>query len=97
MYSQSMFGAKKKKILKIFIFYNFKNLCILHGRVFVMPLALWTVGLDHKTFLSKMHKTFFIFKLVLICFFVTYILRVHLHIIVSKINSIRFDLFLICI
>ena len=26
----------KKFILKIFIFYNFKNLCILHGHVFVM-------------------------------------------------------------
>ena len=35
-------GAKIRKkyhfffILKIFIFYNFKNLCILHGLVFVM-------------------------------------------------------------
>ena len=26
----------KKFLLKIFIFYNFKNTCILHGRVFVM-------------------------------------------------------------
>ena len=36
------FVQNKKNInfflLKIFIFYNFKNLCKLHGRVFVMSL-----------------------------------------------------------
>ena len=40
MHPQSMFGAKIKKyqffLLKIFIFYNFKNLCIWHGHVFIM-------------------------------------------------------------
>ena len=41
MYPQSMFWSKNKKnskffLLKIFIFYNFKNFCILHGHVFVM-------------------------------------------------------------
>ena len=44
MYPQSMFRAKirnensKHFLLKIFIFYNFKNLCILHERVFAMTL-----------------------------------------------------------
>ena len=41
VHPQSMFLRKKKKNIKIFlpkifIFYNFKNLCILHGQVFVM-------------------------------------------------------------
>ena len=41
MYTQSMFWAKIRKnidifLLKIFIFYNFKNLYIIHGHVFVM-------------------------------------------------------------
>ena len=40
-YPQSMFWSKNKKnvkifLLKIFIFHNFKSLCILHGHVFVM-------------------------------------------------------------
>ena len=42
-YPQSMFWSKNKKniykkknLLKIFIFYKFKNHCILHGQVFVM-------------------------------------------------------------
>ena len=46
MYSQSMFLAKIRKILKhfycqmkIFNFYNFKNRCILHGHVFVMIIS----------------------------------------------------------
>ena len=46
MNPQSMFLAKirkKKKsknlLLKIFIFYNFENLCILHGHVFVMNVV----------------------------------------------------------
>ena len=42
MYPQSMFGAKMRKIsrilLKIFVFYKFKNVCILQGQVFVMDL-----------------------------------------------------------
>ena len=43
MYPQTMFWAKIRKIsffflMKFFIFYNFKNLCILHGHVFVMTL-----------------------------------------------------------
>ena len=29
----------KKILLKILIFYNFKNLCILHGKVFVMAIG----------------------------------------------------------
>ena len=47
VYPQSMFWSKNKKniqkfLLKLFIFYNLKNLCILHGHVFVMfcPLIL---------------------------------------------------------
>ena len=41
MYLQSLFLAKirkisKKNLLKIFHFYNFRKICILHGRVFVM-------------------------------------------------------------
>ena len=41
MYPQSMFLAKIRKLsnfflLKIFILYNLKILCILHGHVFVM-------------------------------------------------------------
>ena len=40
MYPQSMFRAKnrkniKKTLLKIFQFLQLKNLCILHGRVFI--------------------------------------------------------------
>ena len=45
MYPQSMFCAKirkilKKFLLKIFIFYNFKNPCIPHGHVFVMSVDI---------------------------------------------------------
>ena len=45
VYPLSMFRAKKKKnmknfLLKIFNFYNLKNLCILHGHVFEMFLAI---------------------------------------------------------
>ena len=40
VYPQSMFGAKIRKIsffsTENFHFYNFKNLCILHGYVFIM-------------------------------------------------------------
>ena len=32
--------------MKIFIFYNFKNLCILHGHVFVMGLQ----GVDNTPY-----------------------------------------------
>ena len=44
MYPQSMFGAKIRKLsffslLKIFIF---KNLCILHGHVFIMHAPLFS-------------------------------------------------------
>ena len=35
VYTQSMFGAKKMKMLKIFHFYNFY---ILYGRVFIMSV-----------------------------------------------------------
>ena len=41
MYPQSMFWSKNKKnikkfLQKMFMFYSFKNPCILHGQVFVM-------------------------------------------------------------
>ena len=44
MYPQSMVLSKNKKniktfLLKIFVFYNLENLCILHGRVLVMPFS----------------------------------------------------------
>ena len=54
MYPQSIFEQKNKKnisnilknikhfLLKILHFYNFKNLCILHGHVFVMVLQMVT-------------------------------------------------------
>ena len=40
-YPQSMFWSKNKKnirnfLMKIFLFYNLKNLCILHGHVFII-------------------------------------------------------------
>ena len=43
VYLQSMFWSKNKKnsiffLLKIFIFNNFQNLCILHGHVFVFVM-----------------------------------------------------------
>ena len=41
-----------RKYCKIFIFYNFTNLCVLHGQVFVMILRFYVtfdfVGLDLK-------------------------------------------------
>ena len=45
MYPQYMFGAKIRKIskMKIFIFYIFRNHCILHGQVFVMILVPFNI------------------------------------------------------
>ena len=46
MYPQSIYVLSKDKkniktvLLKIFNFYNLKNLCILHGHVFVMNQAI---------------------------------------------------------
>ena len=40
----------EKILLKIFIFYNFKNLCILHGHVFVIYL------IDHCRYNLKDHE-----------------------------------------
>ena len=52
MYPQSMFLSKNKKniricLLKIFIFDNFKNLCIFHGPVFVMLTVLISNRIHH--------------------------------------------------
>ena len=65
MYPQSMFWSKNKKnvnfffLLKIFIFYYFKNFCILHGRVFVM---LYLVGVKNVVLFKLILYTFIAFK-----------------------------------
>ena len=61
MYPQSMFRAKIRKIsdfflLKIFIFDNFKNLCILHGHVFVTNYEHAPVECILKPQLQKLKK-----------------------------------------
>ena len=58
--------SKNKKnirifLLKIFIFDNFKNLCILHGRVFVMCIgASFPASKSEATFSSSEESIFFI-------------------------------------
>ena len=55
VHPQSMSRAKIRKnienfLLKFFIFYNFKNLCILHGQVFVMYGHFSKQAESEKTF-----------------------------------------------
>ena len=59
MYPQSMFGARIKKniktfLQKIFMFYNLKNLCILHWQVFRMFLQ-YQNHCKNSSFTSSIH------------------------------------------
>ena len=47
----------EKFLLKIFISYNFKNLCILHGQVFLMNIYDFEKEIDHRGYSDPAHIT----------------------------------------
>ena len=57
MYPQSMFLAKVRKIVKFsdkkFNFYSSKNICLLHGQVFIMN-PLFLILLYMPSFLARL-------------------------------------------